>query len=197
MPVSSSARSPRSAAKPAAEPAAAPRPSAAGSAKPTAAQLAASDAATRKAAAKKPAAKQPAAPQPEPEPQVRPLPVAAAAALTGLYAAVLITYGLLLVWQGVFDHPVSVGRAVWGGVIIVIIGAGFAAAAWGVARMRPWGRVPALFSQLMPLGAAYWLHQGGMQVWAALFLILGLGGTVLLFLPASNEVLNREVGPVR
>lgn len=206
MPVSSSARSSR----PADAPRAASSKAQAAGAKTTKAQPGKTQPGKTQAAKKQPSKTQPAgkpkaAPATAVEPAAaaedetggelpaRPLPVTVAAAMTGLIGAVLVTYGIFLVIGGFTGQPVTRGRAELAGVIFLVFGLGIAWAARGLGHLQPWARTPALLTQLMLLGVAYWLRQGGMTLGAAAALVVGLGGAVLLFLPSSHRVLSRDV----
>lgn len=221
MPVSSSARSPRpaGAAKAAssktqpAQPAKAKKAANAAPSKPAAAQpdpkqpsrtsktgpAKARPAEKSKAAvatvAQKTAAQEPPAAADETGPQIpeRPLPVLIAAALTGLIGSVLVAYGVYLVIAGFSGHPVERARAETAGAIFLVLGLGVAWAARGLGRLQPWARTPSMIALLAPLGVAYWMHQGGMNLWAVVFLVVGIGSVVLLFLPSSHRVLSRDV----
>lgn len=202
---SSSARSPRPAGKPATgqRSAASPKaqPAKAGPAK--ASPAAARSPKDSKAAKTAPAKAQPAGTGPEVSAQqsveqsaqepARPLPVLVAAALTGLIGAVIAAYGTYLVIAGFTGQPVLRGRAELAGVIFLLFGLGVAWAARGLGRLQPWARTPSLLTQLMLLGVAYWMRQGGMDLWALVSLVVGLGGATLLFLPSSHRVLSRDV----
>jgi hypothetical protein len=84
-------------------------------------------------------------------------------------------------------------RAELAGVIFLVLGLGIAWAARGLGRLQPWARTPSMIALLMLLGVAYWMHQGGMQLWAVVSLVVGLGGVTLLFLPSSHRVLSHDV----
>ena len=126
-------------------------------------------------------------------PAVRPGTVTAAAALTGIVAALLFGYGIYLVIAGLSEQPVLRGRAEVAGVLFAVFGLGIGWVTRGLLRIEPWARTPALLTDLLAIGASYWQFQGGYYAQAVPVGLLGLAGVVLLFVPASHRVLSRDV----
>jgi hypothetical protein len=64
--------------------------------------------------------------------------------------------------------------------------------AWGIARVRPWSRTPAVMTQVFTILIALWLleaHRWGWGLPALLFAVAALAG---LFAPTSLRALNRR-----
>ena len=123
----------------------------------------------------------------------RPGTVTAAAALTGVVAALMLGYGIYLMIAGLSEQPVLRGRAEVGGVMFAIFGLGIGWVTRGLLRVEMWARTPALLTYLLAGGACYWQVQGGYYGQAVVVGLFGLAGIVLLFVPASHKVLSRDV----
>jgi len=119
--------------------------------------------------------------------------VTAAAALTGIVAALLFGYGVYLVVAGLSGQPVLRGRAEVAGVLFAVFGLGVGWVVRGLLRTEPWARTPALLTHLLLVGTCYWTFQGGYYALGAPLGLFGLAGVVLLFVPASHKVLSRDV----
>lgn len=143
-------------------------------------------------AGKSTASAEPAAPAAETAPG-RPGTVTAAAALTGLVAALLFVYGVYLVIAGLSGQPVLRSRAELGGVTFAVFGLGVGWVVRGLLRLETWARTPALLTHLLVLAACYWMVQGSLYGEAVPTGLYGLAGIVLLFVPASHRVLSRDV----
>ncbi len=123
----------------------------------------------------------------------RPGTVTAAAALTGVVAALLFGYGVYLMIAGLSGQPVLRGRAEVAGVLFAVFGLGIGWVVRGLLRIEAWARTPALLTHLLLVGTCYWTFQGGYYGLGAALGLFGLAGTVLLFVPASHKVLSRDV----
>jgi uncharacterized RDD family membrane protein YckC len=133
-------------------------------------------------------------PAAEPEaPITRPASVTAVAVLTATVAAAMIGYAVFLIVGGFVGQPVLHGRAEAAGGIFLLFGLGIAWVCRGLARLEPWSRTPAMLTQLLLVGSAYWLLQGAFYVQGVLAGLVGVGGVVLLFVPASHRVLSRDM----
>jgi hypothetical protein len=73
-----------------------------------------------------------------------------------------------------------------------IIAVGVAWIAWGIARVRPWSRTPAVILQVFTVMIAVWLLQAHRYDWGLPALLLALAGLAGLFAPASLRALNRR-----
>jgi hypothetical protein len=123
----------------------------------------------------------------------RPASVTAVALLTATIAAAMIGYAVFLMIGGFVGQPVLRGRAEVAGVIFLLFGVGIAWVCRGLAHLEPWARTPALLTQLLLVGSAYWMFQGSFYLEGTLAGLVGLAGVVLLFVPASHKVLSRDV----
>jgi hypothetical protein len=126
-------------------------------------------------------------------PERRPTTVTAAAALTGIVAALLFGYGAYLVVAGLDGQPVLRGRAEVAGVLFAVFGLGVGWVARGLLRTEPWARTPALLTHLLLVCTCYWSFQGGHYAAGVPIGLFGAAGIVLLFVPASHRVLSRDV----
>ncbi len=79
-------------------------------------------------------------------------------------------------------------------VLVVIVAAGLAAIAVGLAKARPWSRVPAVLTQLCIIIAAVALLDGHHPEWGVPALALAAACLAGLFTPASLRALNRPPG---
>jgi hypothetical protein len=76
-----------------------------------------------------------------------------------------------------------------------LVAAAVAWVAWGIARVRPWSRTPAVMTQVFTILIALWLleaHRYGWGIPALLFAIAALAG---LFAPTSLRALSRSASP--
>jgi hypothetical protein len=89
-----------------------------------------------------------------------------AAVLAGVEGLALVLYALAVV------ASFSGARATVGAttaVFFLVYGAGLAAAAWALLRLRSWARAPVVLAQLIQLGVA-WSFRGGSSTAAAVLL---------------------------
>ena len=77
-------------------------------------------------------------------------------------------------------------------VVEIIVAAGVAAVAAGIARVRPWSRTPAVLVQLFTILIAVWLLQAHRYGWGIPALLLAVAGLAGLFAPASLRALTRQ-----
>jgi predicted Kef-type K+ transport protein len=124
-------------------------------------------------------------------PSRRPATVTGAAAATALPGAALTAYGVYQVVAGFVGDPMSRSMAETLGVIYLVLGLGIVWVARGLLRCQAWARTPALMTFMLIGGVAYWMLQGGYDVYAAVSIAYGVLGIVLLFAPASHKVLTR------
>ena len=123
----------------------------------------------------------------------RPGTVTAAAALTGIVAALLLAYGVYLVVAGLSGQPVLRSRAELAGALFALFGLGVGLVARGLLRVEPWARTPALLTHLLLASSCYWTLQQGLYAAGVPVGLFGLAGIVLLFVPASHKVLSRDI----
>jgi hypothetical protein len=171
--------------------ASAPRPI---PAEPATTQPATTQPATTQPATTQPATTQPATTQPAstgPEGQ-RPaaLRLAAAAQLTeALGLGVAAVFGAISTAEGK-SHQLAAG------VVLTLLAlgtaAGLAAIAVGLARARPWSRIPAVMTQVFVVIAGITLLDGNRPEWGVPALVLAGACVAGLLTPASLQALNRS-----
>lgn len=76
-------------------------------------------------------------------------------------------------------------------VLEVIVAIGVAWIAWGIARVRPWSRTPAVMTQAFTVLIAIWLLQAHRFAWGVPALLLAVAALAGLFAPASFRALSR------
>ena len=141
----------------------------------------------------KPAAEQ-AAPADRPAPAREPRALRLAAAAQGIEAvglAVAAVFAAISTADGRSSSPAN-GAGLT--VLVVIVAAGLAAIAVGLAKARPWSRVPAVLTQLCIIIAAVALLDGHHPEWGVPALALAAACLAGLFTPASLRALNRPPG---
>ena len=74
----------------------------------------------------------------------------------------------------------------------LIVAAGVAVIAAGLARVRPWSRTPAALSQFFTVAIAVWLLQAHDYAWGVPALVVALAGFAGVFAPASLRALSRR-----
>jgi uncharacterized membrane protein YagU involved in acid resistance len=73
-----------------------------------------------------------------------------------------------------------------------VFAVGVALIAWGVHRVQPWSRTPAVIVQVFTAMIAIWLLQAHRYDWGLPALLLALAGLAGLLAPASLRALNRR-----
>ncbi len=118
-----------------------------------------------------------------------PAPLAVAASLVAVEAALLVGYGVVLL-ASVHRERLAMGLTT--PVFFVLYGAGLGYGAWALVRLRSWARAPLVLAQLIQIGVA-WSFRGGaatvVTVVLALLAVLVLGG---VFHPASLAALSED-----
>lgn len=89
------------------------------------------------------------------------------------------------------SHQASSGIALT--MLEFIVVAGLALIAFGVARVRPWSRTPAVMTQLLTGVIAVYLLQAHRYDWGVPALLLAVAGLAALLAPASLRTLTRQV----
>ena len=95
-------------------------------------------------------------------PGLRMLLVAAAAQAAegaGLCVAVVVN-----VVDSVSGHASTTSNAIGFIVLEAVVAVGVAAIAWGIIRVRPWSRTPAVMTQVLTAVIGVWLLQAGRSV---------------------------------
>jgi hypothetical protein len=77
-------------------------------------------------------------------------------------------------------------------VVEIIVAVGLAAIAWGLARVRPWSRTPAVMTQVLTAVIAVWLLEAHRWGWGTPALLLAIAGLAGLFTPSSLRALARQ-----
>lgn len=122
----------------------------------------------------------------------RPSTVTAAAALTALAGTVILVYGLFLCVNGLASHPVMLARAETAGAIFAVFGLGIGWAGRALFKVRPWARTPAMLTHLFIVIISYPMFQDAKFGEGLPLAAYGVAGLVLLFVPASHQVLSRR-----
>jgi cell shape-determining protein MreD len=78
-------------------------------------------------------------------------------------------------------------------VIEVIAAAAVGLLAFGIARVRPWSRTPAVMTQVFVILIAVWLLEAHRYAWGVPALVMAFAGLAGLFAPASLRALARQV----
>jgi hypothetical protein len=120
-------------------------------------------------------------------PMLRLAAAAQAAEAAGLCVAVVFN-----VVDSASGRSWTTGNAIGFIVLEVIVAAGVAAVAAGLARVRPWSRTPAVITQLFTVMIAIWLLEAHRYGWGVPALLLAVAGFAGLFAPTSLRALNRE-----
>jgi hypothetical protein len=63
--------------------------------------------------------------------------------------------------------------------------------AWGIARVRPWSRTPAVMTQVFTILIALWLLEAHRYAWGIPALLLAIAALAGLFAPTSLRALTR------
>jgi hypothetical protein len=150
--------------------------------------------ATPPSQADRPAPAEQTAPADRPAPAREPRALRLAAAAQGIEAvglAVAAVFAAISTADGRSSSPAN-GAGLT--VLVVIVAAGLAAIAVGLAKARPWSRVPAVLTQLCVIIAAVALLDGHHPEWGVPALALAAACLAGLFTPASLRALNRPPG---
>jgi hypothetical protein len=79
-------------------------------------------------------------------------------------------------------------------VVEALAAVGVGWVAWGITRLRPWSRTPAVMTQLFTVMIAIWLLQAHRYGWGVPALLLAIAALAGLFAPASLRALRRPGG---
>ena len=79
-------------------------------------------------------------------------------------------------------------------VIEAIVAASLGWVAWGIARVRPWSRTPAVMTQLFTILIALWLLEAHRYAWGVPALLVAVAALAGLFAPTSLRALSRPGG---
>ena len=116
----------------------------------------------------------------------------------GAQAAEAAGLGVAIV-LGVIDwasgHTATAANAIGFIVLEAVVAVGVAAIAWGIVRVRPWSRTPAVMTQVLTAVIAVVLLQAGRYGWGVPALLLAVAGFAGLFTPSSLRALARDADP--
>jgi hypothetical protein len=74
-----------------------------------------------------------------------------------------------------------------------IVAAAVGWVAWGIVRVRPWSRTPAVMTQVFTILIAVWLLQAHRYGWGVPALLVAIAALAGLFAPASLRALTRPM----
>lgn len=122
----------------------------------------------------------------------RPTTLTIAAAIVALQGLGLVAAGLYLIGNGLFGSPASVTVAVTTGLFSMLGGAALVAVAWGLIRIRLWGRSPAILWQLLTIGVGWYQVQAGLGELGIPLIAIAAATVVLLLTPSATGALERR-----
>jgi hypothetical protein len=117
-----------------------------------------------------------------------PAPLLLGAALVGIQGLIGVVIGVAFMIGGVVGGPSDAMDAQMIGGLTLLMGAGLLLAARALLRRRRAARAPALSWQLIMLGVGF-SEFGENQALSVPLIVVGAVTTVLIFHPATNEVL--------
>ena len=117
-----------------------------------------------------------------------------AAAAQGLEAAGLIVVVALNLSDLAGGQTYQTSNAVAVIVIEAIVAIGVAWIAWGIVRVRPWSRTPAVMTQVLTFIIAIVLIQADRLGWGLPALVIAAAGLAGLLAPTSFRALNHPRG---
>jgi len=126
----------------------------------------------------------------------RPAALRLAAAAQGVEAAGLCVAGVFAAISTADGKSSQVASGIVLTVLAFGTAAGLAAIAVGLARARPWSRIPAVMTQLFVVIAGITLLDGHRPEWGVPALLLAACCLAALFSPASLRALSRPGKPV-
>jgi hypothetical protein len=130
----------------------------------------------------------PSSPEPGPA-AVAPPPLAVAAGLTAVEAAVMAGLGVL---ELAHLRTIRLTMGVTTTAFFLAAAAGLAWSAWSLWKVRRWARGPVVMAQLICLGLAWNLWSGGPRPVSALLAVVALVVVAGLVHPATTRVLEAD-----
>jgi hypothetical protein len=134
-----------------------------------------------------------AAPVSEPAPAREPRALWLAAAAQGIEAVGVAVAGVFAAASTVDGRSYTASNGIALTLFLFLMAAAGVALAVGLARARPWSRVPAAMTQLIVIVAAIALLDGHRPEWGVPALALAAACLAGLFTPASLRALNRQL----
>ena len=116
-----------------------------------------------------------------------------AAVVTALEAAGLCAAGVFSATDTAAGRSYHASSGIAFTVLEFIVVAGVTWIAFGIGRMRPWSRTPAVMTQVVTAVVAIYLLQAHRFGWGIPAMVLAVGGLAGLLAPASLRALNRQV----
>jgi len=124
----------------------------------------------------------------------RPPMLTLAAVVTALEAAGLCMAGVFSATDTAAGRSYNASSGIAFTVLEFIVVAGVTWIAFGIARMRPWSRTPAVMTQVVTGIVAIYLLQAHRFGWGIPAMVLAVAGLAALLAPASLRALTRQVG---
>jgi len=110
-------------------------------------------------------------------------------------AAALCVAGVLTAIDAAAGRSAQTSSGIALTLLEFFVAAGLAWIAWGIARVRPWSRTPAVMTQVLTGVIAVILLQAHRFDWGVPSLLLALAGLAGLLAPASFRALARPAHP--
>ena len=118
-----------------------------------------------------------------------------AAGVQAIEAAGLCVAGVLTAVDAAAGRSAQASSGIALTLLAFIVAAGLAWIAWGIARLQPWSRTPAVLTQVLTGVIAVYLLQAHRFDWGVPALLLAITGLAGLLAPASFRALSRPVTP--
>ena len=115
-----------------------------------------------------------------------------AAGVLAAEAAALCAVVVLNVVDSVSGRAWTTSNAIAFIVFEALVAVGLALIAWGIARVRPWSRTPAVMVQLLTAVIGIWLLQAHRYPLGIPALLVAIAGFAGLLTPSSLQALNRQ-----
>jgi hypothetical protein len=125
----------------------------------------------------------------------RPPTLTLAAVVTALEAAGLCVAGVFSATDTAAGQSYHASSGIAFTAFEFIVAAGVTWIAFGIARMRPWSRTPAVMTQVITGVVAIYLLQAHRFGWGIPALVLAVAGLAGLLAPASLRALTRSLSP--
>ena len=122
----------------------------------------------------------------------RPATLGLAAGVQAAEAAGLAVAGVLTAVDTASGQSYQASSGVALTLLEFIVVAGLAWIAWGIARVRPWSRTPAVMTQLATGVVAVYLLQAHRFDWGIPALLLAVAGVAAVVAPTSWRALTRQ-----
>ena len=118
-----------------------------------------------------------------------------AAGVQAIEAAGLCVAGVLTAVDAAAGRSAQASSGIALTLLAFIVAAGLAWIAWGIARLQPWSRTPAVLTQVLTGVIAVYLLQAHRFDWGVPALLLAITGLAGLLAPASFRALSHSASP--